>query len=248
MGKQFSQPPEGPKLGPSEEFEKLPDHRKEQLGDLAALDAKPVAHQGVPETSVVPDEVREAAEAELKEAGDDNTEEATEQLEALQAVLAREESEEEVDTIAEDAEPTDEDTQSFMRSVLGDKPYEREYPLFGGLYVVTMIDLAAKDEDKIFAELSKDQKTGKVSTEEDWELQLTRYQAVKNVCKISQSGKDEVSDPFKGTFAKGVAKLCQLNSTLYRGVMRTVRVFRRHLEILVENSLRPDFWKAGGRD
>ena len=249
MGKQFSQPPEGPKIGPSEAFDKLSEHRKEQLGDLASLDAKPVAHQGIPEAPVISEEVREAAEADLKEVEDERTKEAVEQLEALHAVLADEEPEEEIrDTVEEDAEPTDEDKQNFLRSVLGDKPYTREYPLFGGTYVVELTDLTAKEEDSIFTELKKDQLHKRITTEEDWELMLTRYQSVMKVSKISQSGKDAKDLPFKGTLKNRVKKLCALNSALYRAVMRAVRVFQLHLTILVEYSLRPDFWKAGGRD
>lgn len=91
MANAFKQPPKGPVIGPMQDFTTLPDHRKEQLGDLAQLGAE-VISQPAPLDPRVSAEAQEAAEAALVEedapAPKKSPEEIADELEALQAVLA----------------------------------------------------------------------------------------------------------------------------------------------------------------
>jgi hypothetical protein len=247
MAKAFEQPPKGPKIGPMQEFKNLPPHRKEQLGELDKLGAE-VVSQPAKLDSRVEEAAQEQAEAMLEEekpeAPKKAPEEVAEELEALQDVLSEED--EEPDPIDVAAEPTPDDRRNFMRSILGDRAYEKEYVLFGGMLVLKLVDTSPELEDSIFAQLAVDQREEIVRTQEDWEIQLDRYRAVTNVQKVISSGAELPSEQ-PDNLRERAALLCKKkNSTIYRAILRTVRVFRRHLDFLVERSMQSDFWQVDG--
>lgn len=248
MANAFKQPPKGPVIGPMQDFTTLPDHRKEQLGDLAQLGAE-VISQPAPLDPRVSAEAQEAAEAALVEedvpASKKSPEEIADELEALQAVLA-EDIPDEPDPIDVAAEPLESDRRNFLRSILGDKQYEKEYVLFGGMLIVKMTDISPEQEDGIFAQLAVDQREESIKTQEDWELQLDRYRAVVNV-KYAISSGTAIDKNQSEDLKEKVAELCRTkNSTVYRAILRTVRVFRRHLDLMMEKSMQSDFWQVDG--
>lgn len=251
MAKAFEQPPKGPQLGPMQEFKNLPEHRKEQLGDLEALGASVVSEPAQLDPRVTEQEQKaaeELLEEEVPQEPKKSPEEVAEELEALQAVLDEDVPDEEPDPIDVEAEPTEDDRRNFMRSILGDKQYEKEYVLFGGMVVLKMVDISPKQEDDIFEQLSVDQREGTITTQEDWETQLDRYRAVTNVRDIFKSGVSHADMESKpdGLHGKVEELLSTTNSTMYRGILRAVRVFRRHLDILTERSMQSDFWQVDG--
>ena len=252
MGKAFEQPPKGPKLGPMQDFQSLPEHRKEQLGDLATLGAEVVSQPAKLDPRIIEQEQKEAEELleeEAPQAPKKTPEEVAEELEALHTVLEEDIPEEEPDPIDEAAEPTEDDRRNFMRSILGDIQYEKEYVLFGGMVVVKMVDISPKQEDEIFEQLAVDQREEIIKTQEDWEIQLDRYRAVTNVRSILKSGVagDAPENPRKKTLREKVDSICRMtNSTTYRAILRSVKVFRRQLDILTERSMQSDFWQVDG--
>jgi hypothetical protein len=249
MGK-FQQPPKGPELGPVKEFKDLPPEKREQLGNMADIISKPAPiDPRVLAAEQAPQEPVEASDPEA-ETQRTNVDVASE-IEALRAVLDRSEPEDDPEEalMAEAAQPNEEDKRQFMRCLFGDTPYRKEYKLFGGMLVVEMTDVTPLIEDRIFMQLSLDQKTNKIETQDDWDIALDRYRMVVNIHKVIWSG-NEILGPVTGTnlgdavterITKGLK-----NSVVYRALLRTMRVFRRHLDVMLERSMTSDFWQVDG--
>jgi hypothetical protein len=252
MAKTFKQPPKGPKLGPVKDFKELTPEQREKIGDFdvvskpAPLDPRLVAaEKAAQEAPKEPETVEEAHEP---------TEDAAEQLEALHSVLEQQEEEPdyEEEELQKAAAPTQDDLRNFMRCLFGDTPYRKEYKLFGGMLIVEMTDVSPEVEDRIFVQLSIDQREDKIETQDDWDLALDRYRMAVNIRKVVWSGQDiikEKDDTEYGTLREIVeARIVKglKNSVVYRALLRATRIFRRHLNIMLERSMDSDFWQVDG--
>ena len=250
----FEQPPEGPKIGPTKEPEELPEAKRQELGDLGKL---------VSEPAKLDERVAEAEPtakiADLPPAAEpDKSQEGFARFEALQSVL-EEAPEPEVDpaevAIEEAAEPTIAERQEFIRCLLGNKPYEREFALFGGALTLKMMDLAPADMDGLFKQLANDQRSGVIETVDDWNTELDRYRMFWMTREIVWG--EETLHPYKdATECEAGKRRAALNlfllhfqgSVPYRAMLHVTRIFQRHLDKLTEGALEPDFWEAGGSD
>ena len=244
-------------MGPVKDFKDLSPEKREALGDMdsivstpAPLDPRVVAAEQAAEEAPVAPVVKETEpdpSAETARLGAD-------EMEALRAVLNRSELDEEVEdpevlALEADAAPTTADKQNFMRCLFGDKPYTKEYHLFGGMLVVEMTDISPTREDAIFIQLSRDQKEGIVKTQDDWDIALDRYRMVCNIQKVIWSGQEimlsgdgeDLPTEVKVRLLDGVK-----NSVVYRALLRVTRVFRRHLEFMLERAMDSDFWQVDG--
>lgn len=248
MSETFEQPPKGPKLGPTVDFSKLPPEKREQLGDIdkvfepAKLDPRVVEVEKALQGATEP-----PTEPEPEEESQSTSEAAADDLEALRAILNRDE--EEVDPLDQEAEPTKDDLRRFMRCLFGDAPYTKEYNLFGGMLVIEMKDVPPSVEDNIFIQLSFDQQEGIIKTQADWDLTLDRYRMITNLSKVLWSGQDIVVPEIKArdfgeAFVEFYDKL--KNSVVYRALLRATRVFRKHLDVLTERAMDSDFWQVDG--
>jgi len=239
----FEQPPKGPKIGPMKHFSELPADKKATLGDLDKL-SKEIFEPAKLDPRV-------EAEEKKTDPGEDTTpydpQDIADELAAMQTVLERE-APEKPDEMEQAAVPSDEDKQQFLRSILGDTAYAKEYSLFGGMLVVTMTDISPALEDRIFEQLARDQADGTIKTQADWDLMEDRYRIVTNISKILWMGKQAVSDYNTEDLRERVkARIDSLKSSvLYRVLLRVTRIFRRHLDILCERSMTPDFWQSAG--
>ena len=139
--------------------------------------------------------------------------------------------------------PTDADKNHFLRCVLGGQPYTRDYHLFGGVGTVTMQDLSAEDQEKIFTQLKADD----IPTDEDWEVQTDRYHLAMGAVKLVWTSKD-AKPAWAGAcedMGERVSKMLTDSSTvIYRALMGVAREFVRHLNELAEAAQRPDFWET----
>ncbi len=254
MGGEFRQPPEGPKIGPEKRVTELPDAKKQELGDLGKLVSEPAKLD-----KRVVEAAQQAAVEDLPPApGSDNAEEGAERLEALQQVL-EELPEPEQDpaelAIEEAAEPTIEERQEFIRCMLGNKPYERTFELFGGVIRLKMVDLTPADMDILFSHLADDQRNGVIQTVDDWNTELDRYRMFWMTRELTWG--EEILQPQQEAMDNSAKKhrvalnafLLRFTSSVpYRAVLRATRIFQRHLDKLTEGALDSDFWEAGGSD
>jgi hypothetical protein len=239
---EFSKPKPGPqtggavKVGETVNYKDLPPERKAELGDLESLKTPET-----PEPEMAPDVAARAAEGAA-------------QLEALHQALAKEEAEV-VDVaeqrLAEMAEPTDEDKRSFLRSVLGGHMYSKRYEMFGGLFVMTLHDVAPAFEDTLFSSMAQELDAGRIKTDADWELLLDKMRLVVNV-ESFRFGKNEAvkCSMNDGALADQAVERQNMfpSSTVYRAALQTVRVFVRHMELMLDRALDSDFWVDGGLD
>lgn len=242
----FDQPPKGPKIGPMKHYSELPADKKASLGDLDKL-AKDVF-----EPAKLDPRVEVAEKETVKDPSGDETqpydpEDIAEELAAMRTVLDQE-APEEPDEMEQVATPTEEDKQQFLRSILGDVAYVKEYSLFGGMLVVTMTDISPALEDRIFEQLALDQADGVIKTQADWDLMEDRYRIVTSMAKVLWMGKEAVANYNTDSLRERVkARIDSLKSSvLYRALLRVTRVFRRHLDILCEKAMTSDFWQSGG--
>jgi hypothetical protein len=263
----FKKPLEGPKIGPTLKYDDLSEDRKRELGDLAktAADAvfKPAAlDPRVAQTEPVkapqpPSETPPpAADFDVGvHTNDAVTNAAAEQLEALQSVLQAEAVPTAEEELRKRAAPTDEDKQEFLRCVLGGRRYTKSYKLFGGSLKVVFADLTPRNEEEIFAELSKAQTAGVIVTEDDWALMFDRLRMVHSVIEFTRGGEVitnrdcEQSALDKVTYSQIEEYMSRYGTTtIYRAVLQASRLFRTHMEIVLEASLDSDFWIVGGPD
>ena len=231
----------GPKLGETVNYKDLPPEKQSELGDLEALSKE------------------RTPEPEMSEEDKARAEQGAEQLSAMQEVLAREEQPEEIDAVEsrleEMAQPTVEDRREFMRCLLGNGIYEKRYEMFGGMLVMTMQDVIPDIEDKVFTELAKMVDTGDIKTDDDWSLWLDRLRLLTNVKAIRLPAKEEIPvglDEKLGDKQMPLQAWGRVNAfpstALSRAALQAVRVFSRHMEIMLDRALDSDFWEVGGLD
>lgn len=253
----FRRPPKGPKIGAEKTIEQLDPEHQAELGDLSSIKPEQPAAEasaaGAQDTDA-PDETLDIPPLAqgVTEPGDE-VESLADQLNALQAVMERE-PQEDPEVVA--ARPDDRDKEAFMRSILGNTAYTKEYSLFGGMVVVELQDLMPQQEDRIYAQLAMDQAAERIKTQEDWELMLQRYRAVFGIKRLLSAGKPvyvRESDADKEKLCGDIYELANdhvrerfVSSTVYRAVMRVVRIFRQHLNQLFEGALNSDFWEVDG--
>ena len=263
---EFSKPPEGPKIGPAQEYSELSDDKKRELGDLAkaaetsVFTAAPLDPRLAEEAKQEPDEGKqqseEAARAEYNREFADVTMRsgvAAENFDALGKVLDEKFDGDYEFALRTEAEPTDADKQEFLRCVLANKRYSKTYKLFGSMIEVTMTELVPAEEDFIFAELSRAQAVGAVNTEADWSTLFERLHMAYCTTKMSHAGKDtQYRDPDKSDkISYDVIeqyiheRFC--GDTIYRAVMHAMRLFRLQLERMLDKVTDSDFWTGDGQ-
>lgn len=248
MERDFKQPLKGPKIGPTKEFDELSDDKKAELGDMKKLAQSGIFKPAEMDPQVVAQKTQ-APQQEVSSTAAKTPEEIAEEFKALKTVLEDEEPEA-PDPLEEDAVPTEEDKQTFLRTVLGNRPYKKTYQLFDGGVLLELADLSPVQEEQLFAAL----KAEDIKTQAEWETAHDRLRLLAHTNSISWGGKTPTLMPVFPEKTEHAVKEAEAlisgftNTALYRAAMYTVRVFQLHLEMLLGGVLRPDFWQAGGPD
>ena len=127
--------------------------------------------------------------------------------------------------------------------------YLERYELFGGMLIITFRDIPPDEEDKLFAVMA--QGVDELKTDDDWDVVMDRLRLVANVETMIISGQPEITNPVGIETGVGDAHTRIMaafkSSATYRAVLRTLRIFKLHLEWMLERSLDSDFWEGGGR-
>lgn len=140
----------------------------------------------------------------------------------------------------DDAEPTAEDKKAFLKAVLGDKQYEKTYPLFDGTLEVTLRDRSTQDTEQMYEKLRDDE------FQKEFNLWEQRFMLACGLQKVRFKGANvrefEKPDDLKGR----VLELMEFTKPVYMALMETGRLFERHVRVLTSKAHAPDFWKADG--
>lgn len=255
----FSKPPAGPKLGPTQNYNELSEEKKRELGDLAGAAKESVFKPAKLHPAVAQAEQQQEAPPTEKITYDWNVAvpdpraaEAAESLDALQSVLAND-SDKYRDEVEMEAAPTEEDKQNLFRAILGNRRYEKTFSLFGGMLRVTMTELTPYEEERVFAAMGRAQVQGAVKTEDDWSVMFERLRMMYSIREIHHTGQDtysrdpETADVIDFTEADTFPQRFS-SSVVWQSLSHVTRVFRRQLDMMVELALSPDFWKVDGPD
>jgi hypothetical protein len=139
--------------------------------------------------------------------------------------------------VIDPAEPTEADKQAFVRSLLGNKPFEKEFVVFGEIKLVFR-DRSVAETEEMYKRL--DARKPAPTSPEEWAIALERELAALTCVSIDGmpvAGNDPAS------------KLDFIMATrrgLYQTILECSRTFERMVELLVARALEPGFWKAGG--
>jgi hypothetical protein len=99
-------------------------------------------------------------------------------------------------------EPTRGDKIAFLHSMIGEKAYAKEYPLFGGRMVVGLRNLTLRELDVLFRQASLDEREGKFKLESEYWETVNRYR----LCIQLQSFRAPGPGGFIRDFPDGLSK------------------------------------------
>ncbi len=169
------------------------------------------------------------------------------------------------------AEPSYGEKQSFLQSILGQKPYIRDYELLGGALTVRFRTLTVKEIDVIYHQVFLERERGTIQTIDDYWERINRYRLYLQTCQVATStfrhdlpdGYSQETNPFAEAhwqfdppedpretglpiietyFVEHVLNTEHLNRSVNNQCLRFNRLVAR-LEALMDNS---DFWKPTG--
>jgi hypothetical protein len=96
-------------------------------------------------------------------------------------------------------EPDSLERQSFVQSVLGLKPFPKQYSLLGGAVRVTFRTLTAQEIDAVYAQAFHEQHAAKIQTNEDFWERINRLRMFLQVVSLE-------SDAFQHDLPEGLSK------------------------------------------
>jgi hypothetical protein len=150
-------------------------------------------------------------------------------------------------SIPDMAEPPYADKMSFLHCMIGDKPYLKEIPLFGGAVVVTLRTLTTKEIDRIYGQAYKDRQDGKLPNELDYWERINRYRLMLQLQSFRSNGANGFSKDLpdgysqatnptatgfwvtaeqEGNMSPGETGLPDIEAWLVDEVLKTEAVFR----------------------
>lgn len=164
-----------------------------------------------------------------------------------------------------DVEPSDQDKTAFLHTVLGGRPFVKEYTLMGGNLRLTFRGLTVKELEEVYKQASKDVKDGKISATVDHYEQLNRYRfclQLSSVETVQPPSLRDLPDGFSKETNKNATAFWEdsdlptienwlsenvlMSESLYRMAHVACANFNRlatKMEAMVDNS---DFWKLTG--
>lgn len=171
----------------------------------------------------------------------------------------------------DDVPVSEADKITFLHSVLGEKSFVKDYPLFGGAVTATFRSLTGGEIDKVYAQVFHEQKKGEIGSGMDFHERVNRYRLYLQLVGLkSNSFHHEFPDGFTPETNDTAQSHYSLPTNLPDGetglraveayvtgtalkheiVVRTVtnecRRFNRLVSKLEAVADHPDFWEATG--
>jgi hypothetical protein len=156
---------------------------------------------------------------------------------------------------------------AFLHSFLGEIPYTKEYPLFGGEVIVLFRTLTMAELDSIIDHAHKQVASGKLSSEELGWAKVNRLRTIAQLVSVRSTklntlqcelpeGLSKQTNPNAGSHYEsesGETDLDAIEAHVMRNVLKTETMFRvvnqavnefnrlvAYMEAMVDNS---DFWQ-----
>jgi hypothetical protein len=171
--------------------------------------------------------------------------------------------------VPDNTAPTDLDKQSYLQSLLGDKPYLKEYVLLGGSLTITFRTLTTREIDACFKQAYAARTAGKVDSMADFYELVQRFKLYLQLVRVKSTefdhelpdGLSVETNPNAETFwefpeGEPVEPLLEVEKYIFKNVLKTDTLSRltnvrcahfnrlvSKLEVLTDN---PDFWKGIG--
>lgn len=108
-------------------------------------------------------------------------------------------------------EPPHGDKIAFLHCMIGDKPYSKEVPLFGGNITVVFRTLTTREIDQVYKQAFKDRQDGKLPNELDYYERLNRYRLMLQL----QAFRSEGAGGFNKDLPDGYSKSTNVHATGY---------------------------------
>ena len=166
-------------------------------------------------------------------------------------------------------EPDHEEKLSFLHSVLGQKPFTKQYDMFGGQVVVRFRTLSTKEMDVIYRAVFKQREKGEIVTAQDYWEKVNRYRLYLQLSYLASTdgsfthtlpdAYSEETNPHGtdywefSSYDSEVGYLDNIEDKILTEVLRTETIQRSianycarfnrlvsKLEVMVDN---PNFWK-----
>jgi hypothetical protein len=131
------------------------------------------------------------------------------------------------------------DKRAFVRSILGDKTFEKVYPLFGGEVEVTFVDRTSAQMEQLLLTLDS------VANDATWAKEADIGALCSSLREIKTK---EGRKSFLPTddYAARKQELDKLPRPLYEALLDTSRNFETLINHMIEKARDSDFWQAGG--
>lgn len=84
-------------------------------------------------------------------------------------------------------EPSEADKQAFLHTLLGDRPFVKDFPLYGGAISLTFRSLTIQELDVVYLQTWEDQRAGKILSDLDYHERLNRYRMLLQLRKVDAS-------------------------------------------------------------
>jgi hypothetical protein len=145
--------------------------------------------------------------------------------------------------IPEEAGPileiAEEDKRSFVRSILGGRPFSKTYILFD-VVKATFID---RTPDKTISMYEQAKAEANFDSPE-WSAVFNRYYLASTLTTLTIDNKAEQMDT--DNLKAKIVRLKELPRPLYLALLDAAENFERLVDVLVDKAQDRDFWKAGG--
>lgn len=151
----------------------------------------------------------------------------------------------------EDWTPTTEDKKDFVRALLGMRPFEKVFELFGGEVKILFQDRTFSETEALFTSMGTDSESGVISTmskeaEEVWE---TRYKLATTLRKVTVSKKEHIfpiADLKPHDRYQEIAKVFDGSEPLMAAINRASQDFEAIVFKLTGLAQDKSFWKTDG--
>lgn len=100
-------------------------------------------------------------------------------------------------------EPPHSDKMAFLHCMIGDKPYAKEVPLFGGAVTVVFRTLTTREIDQVYKQAFSDRQDGKLPNELDYYERLNRYRLMLQLQAFRSEGAGGFHKDLPDGYSKG---------------------------------------------
>jgi hypothetical protein len=146
--------------------------------------------------------------------------------------------------------PNPDDVKEFFRSVMGDRPYRKTYPLAGGQLVLTFSTMTAEETDVVnhfivAAQVASDIELAEIGIKTKMVYTLKEVRSGDAVKKFEAPNFTRET-PLEDLLKEYRTRLAGIDDTKLRMYCRTMMLFNDLVQLLIGEAFDENFWKAAG--